>query len=52
MVRLQGERWAAYAEEPVSKGDRVVVESISGLTLTVKKLIAKPRGSASRISRH
>ena len=36
---LHGERWSAYSEEPVSKGDRVTVVSVSGLKAKVKKTI-------------
>jgi membrane-bound serine protease (ClpP class) len=37
MVSLHGERWTAYSDEPVSKGDHIIVESVSGLKLKVKK---------------
>jgi membrane-bound serine protease (ClpP class) len=33
---LHGERWSAYSEEPVSKGERIIVESVSGLKVKVK----------------
>jgi membrane-bound serine protease (ClpP class) len=36
-VLLHGERWSAFAEEPVSKGERIIVESVSGLKVKVKK---------------
>jgi membrane-bound serine protease (ClpP class) len=34
---LLGERWSAYSEEPVSKGERIIVESVTGLRVKVKK---------------
>jgi membrane-bound serine protease (ClpP class) len=36
-VSLHGELWAAYAEEPIAKDNKVVVESVSGLKLKVHK---------------
>jgi membrane-bound serine protease (ClpP class) len=38
MVLLHGERWSAYADEPIGKGAHVVVEKVSGLTLKVRKV--------------
>ncbi|MDQ7788370.1 MAG: NfeD family protein, partial [Thermodesulfovibrionales bacterium] len=38
MVLLHGERWSAYSEMPVQKGEHIVVVQVSGLTLKVKKL--------------
>ncbi|MEW6586021.1 MAG: nodulation protein NfeD [Nitrospirota bacterium] len=38
MVLLHGERWAASSDEAIGKGDRVVVEKVSGLKLKVRKL--------------
>jgi len=38
MVSLHGERWSAYAEMPVQKGEHVIVVQVSGLKLKVKKL--------------
>jgi membrane protein implicated in regulation of membrane protease activity len=35
-VRVQGEIWAARCEEGASPGERVVVERVDGLTLTVR----------------
>ncbi len=35
-VRVQGELWGAVCSEGVSKGEPVVVESVSGLTLRVR----------------
>ena len=34
-VRIEGERWGAVTRVPVRKGDRVIVDSIDGLVLTV-----------------
>jgi membrane-bound serine protease (ClpP class) len=36
-VFVHGEYWNARSDEPVSKGDRVKVTAVDGLTLTVKK---------------
>jgi membrane-bound serine protease (ClpP class) len=36
-VRVQGERWRARATERVASGDPVVVESVDGLVLRVRK---------------
>jgi len=41
-VRAAGERWRAQCEVPVHKGDRLRVESVDGLTLSVSP-IAGPR---------
>jgi membrane-bound serine protease (ClpP class) len=38
MVLLHGERWAAYSDEPVSKGEKILVEKISGLKVKVKRV--------------
>jgi len=37
MVLLHGEFWSAYSDEPISKDERVVVESVSGLKVKVRK---------------
>lgn len=37
MVALHGERWTAFSDEPILKGEKVVVESVSGLKVKVKK---------------
>jgi membrane-bound serine protease (ClpP class) len=37
MVALHGELWSAYSDEPVSKGEKVVVDAVSGLKVKVKK---------------
>jgi membrane-bound serine protease (ClpP class) len=36
-VRVQGEIWRAVCEEGADSGDRVVVERVDGLTLTVRR---------------
>jgi membrane-bound serine protease (ClpP class) len=38
MVLLHGERWAASSDDPVSKGEHIIVESVSGLKVKVKKV--------------
>jgi len=37
MVLLHGERWIAYSAEPIAKGERIIVEAVSGLRVKVKK---------------
>ena len=37
MVSLHGELWKAQSDDPITKGDRVVVESVKGLTVKVRK---------------
>lgn len=37
MVSLHGERWRAYSDDPISKGDKITVYSVSGLKVKVKK---------------
>ena len=34
-IFVDGERWQAYAQQPVAKGDRVTVTRVSGLTVDV-----------------
>lgn len=36
-VRINAEEWRAHAEEPISTGEEVVIVSVKGITLTVKK---------------
>jgi membrane-bound ClpP family serine protease len=36
-VLVKGERWRAVAAERVAAGERVVVESVEGLLLRVRK---------------
>lgn len=36
-VRVEGEIWQAISRQPLSKGDKIVVEEISGLVLRVRK---------------
>jgi membrane-bound serine protease (ClpP class) len=38
MVLLHGERWAAYSDESISKGEKIVIEAVSGLKVKVRKL--------------
>lgn len=37
MVSLHGEIWSAYSDEPISKGEKIIVRSVSGLKVKVKK---------------
>jgi membrane-bound serine protease (ClpP class) len=37
MVLLHGEHWTAYSDDPVSKGEHIIVESVSGLKVKVRK---------------
>ena len=37
LVKVGKERWSARAEEDIEKGDEIVVISVSGVTLIVKK---------------
>ncbi len=37
MVLVRGEYWQAYSDEPIKKGDKVIVESVSGLKIKVKR---------------
>jgi membrane protein implicated in regulation of membrane protease activity len=37
MVRVHGEFWSAFSDEPIQKGQRVIVEGMKGLTLKVKR---------------
>jgi membrane-bound serine protease (ClpP class) len=36
-VRVRGELWGAFCADGVRAGERVVVESVSGLTLQVRR---------------
>lgn len=38
MIYLHGELWSAYADDPVAKDDRVIVEEVRGLKVKVRKL--------------
>ncbi|MCI0399250.1 MAG: nodulation protein NfeD [Chloroflexi bacterium] len=38
MVLVNGELWRATADEPVAKGEKVVVKSLDGFTLRVKRV--------------
>ena len=37
MVLLHGEIWSAYSDEPIPKGEKVVVELVLGLRVKVRK---------------
>lgn len=37
MVSVQGELWSAYSDDFIVKGDRIIVQSVSNLTLKVNK---------------
>jgi len=37
MISLHGELWKAQSDNPIMKGERVIVESVKGLTVKVKK---------------
>lgn len=38
MVSLHGELWSAYSDETISKGEKIIVGSVTGLKLKVKKI--------------
>lgn len=40
MVLLHGEIWSAYSDEPIPKGEVVVVEAVSGLKVKVKRSVS------------
>ncbi len=40
MVLLHGERWSAYSDEPVSKGEKIIVEAVSGLKVKVRRSVS------------
>ncbi|MGE5301366.1 MAG: NfeD family protein, partial [Acidobacteriota bacterium] len=37
MVMVRGEVWSAYSDEAIGKGEKVLVQSVSGLKIKVKK---------------
>ena len=37
LVKIGNERWRARAEENIKKGDEIIVNGISGVTLIVEK---------------
>jgi membrane-bound serine protease (ClpP class) len=41
LVKVAGELWSAYSEEPMEKGQKVVVEAVTGLKVKVRKLNSK-----------
>jgi membrane-bound serine protease (ClpP class) len=38
MASVQGERWSAYSDAQIAKGDTVIVEEVTGLKVKVRKL--------------
>lgn len=40
MVSLHGELWSAYSDETISKGEKIIVESVTGLKVKVKKSVS------------
>lgn len=40
MVSLHGELWSAYSDETISKGEKIIVGSVTGLKLKVKKSVS------------
>ena len=41
LVLVNGELWKAYSDEAVERGENVVVKSVDGFTLRVKKVVGK-----------
>jgi membrane-bound serine protease (ClpP class) len=37
-IKIHGEIWAACSDEPVTKGEKVIVDSVSGLQVKVRKV--------------
>lgn len=37
MALLHGERWSAYSDVPIKKGDKIVIEDVTGLKVKVRK---------------
>jgi membrane-bound serine protease (ClpP class) len=37
MVHVSGELWSAFSDEPIARGEKVVVESLDGLKVKVRK---------------
>jgi len=38
MASLHGERWSAYSDTQIAKGDKVIVEEVTGLKVKIRKL--------------
>ena len=38
MASVQGERWSAYSDTQIAKGDTIIVEDVTGLKVKVRKL--------------
>jgi membrane-bound serine protease (ClpP class) len=37
MVLLRGEIWSAFSDEPIAKGEKIIVKAVEGLRVKVKK---------------
>ena len=37
MISLHGELWAAFSDDTIPKGEKIIVESVTGLKLKVKE---------------
>jgi len=53
-VLLHGERWSAYSDEPVPKGEKIIVEAVSGLKVKVKRSMSnqQPKQLTMETERH
>ncbi len=40
MVSLHGEHWSAYSDEPIAKGESIIVEDVSGLKVKVRRSVS------------
>jgi membrane-bound serine protease (ClpP class) len=38
LITVHGERWKAYSDEALSKGEKGIIESVSGLEVKIKKI--------------
>ncbi len=47
-VRVHGELWSAWSEEPIEAGERIEVESVEGLKLKVKKAETKTKNPKTK----
>jgi membrane-bound serine protease (ClpP class) len=43
-VRLDGELWSAQSDDPVERGDEVVISAVDGLTLRVRAVSERASG--------
>lgn len=39
MILVHGERWSAFSDEPIKAGEKIIVESVSGLKVKIRKKI-------------